>query len=103
MLDKLKALAATIWSDIKDTYQKIKIPLLAIGALILTLEFKKIKEALIVAAGKKEIQNDQKKDQALAAQEKTDNTQANALIQEAKDLPAQEQPVAEDWYTKEKK
>ena len=51
--------------------------------------------------GKKEIQKDQKIDAKLSAQESSENTQANLLIQEAEGLPSKEKPVTDGWEKKE--
>lgn len=102
MKAKLLAIWQAVKSDLIDTWKRSKIFLLAIGATIVYFEFNKIKEALLVYAGKKEIQSDDIKDQDLARQETKDNTQADALVKEAKDLPSQKGPVSENWYEKKK-
>lgn len=101
MVAKIKAFLAVVWADTKDTWGRIKIYVLAILAVIVTLEFQKIKDALLAYSGKKEIQNDQKKDQTLAIQEKTDNDAADQLVKDAEALPSQTQPITdENWYKK---
>lgn len=99
MIAKIKSFLAAVWADTKDTWNRIKIYVLAILAVIVTLEFQKIKDALLAYGGKKEIQEDQKKDQTLAVQEKTDNDAADQLVKDAEALPSQEKPITnEDWY-----
>jgi len=102
MLAKLKAAWTIAKSQLADIWNRSKVFVITVGALILALEFQKIKEALLVYAGKKEIQKDKKEDQALATQEKTENAQADAMVKEAQQLPGQEPPVQPDWY-KDKK
>jgi hypothetical protein len=70
--------------------------LLAIAALVIALEFQKLKEFLLVYMGQKQIDNAKKEDSTLATKETTENTQANALVQKAKD-----EPVDADWYKKQ--
>lgn len=103
MWDKIKAFLAVAKSDMADTWKRIKVFVIAIAGIIIYFEFTKIKDALIAYAGKKEGVATQKKDDKLAAQEDSNNKQADALVAEAAALPAQEQPVTEDWYKKDKK
>ncbi len=100
MLTKLKAILSAIWSDTKDTWARIKIYVLAIGALVIALEFRKLKEFLITYQGKKEIQQDKKQDAQLADKEKNANDASNALVQEANNLPNQQPPITDDWNKK---
>lgn len=102
MLDKAKAILATIKAQAADIWNRSKMFILAIAGIILAIEFQKIKDFFLVYAGQKEIKKDQEKDQNLAKQEKEANDQANALIEQAKQLPSQQEPVSEDWYTKQK-
>jgi hypothetical protein len=101
MLAKLKALLVSVKNEIYDIWNRIKIPLIMIGGLIVALEFKKLQEYFLVKGGQKQITNAKKEDANLAAVEKTDSDAADALVQEAKDLPAQQPPVTQDWYKKE--
>lgn len=100
---KIKAFLVVIGNDLGDTWKRIKVFVIAIVGLIIYFEFTKIKDALIAYAGKKEAANTQKKDDKLSEQEDNNKKQADALVADAAALPAQEQPVTEDWYTKEKK
>jgi hypothetical protein len=94
MLAKLKVILSSVWSDICDTYKRSKLFLLAIAAVIITLEFRKLKEFMIAYQGKQEIQKDQKEDQALVTKENDDNQQADALANKAKNEPN----PGDDWY-----
>lgn len=103
MWEKFKAFLVVVKNDLDDTWKRTKVFIIAIAGLVLYLEFTKIKDALIAYAGKKEAANTQKKDDKLSEQEDNNKKQADALVAEAAALPAQQQPVNEDWYTKEKK
>lgn len=97
----MKAKLASIWTSIKadaeDTWNRSKIFLLAIAALIIALEFQKLKEFLLMYMGKKEIANSEKEDQQLAAQEHMKNTQADILVKQAENLPSTEHPIKDGW------
>ena len=101
MLSKLKALWATVAADMKDTWNRSKMIILAILALVVTLEFRKLTEFLIAYTGQKEINKDKKEDQVLATKESTENAQADALVQQAQEEPSKEQPVDDNWYKKD--
>jgi len=103
MWTKIKAFLTVIGNDLADTWKRVKVFVIAIAGIVIYFEFKKIKDAIIAYAGKKEGVVTQKKDDKLAAQEDSNNKQANALVAEAAALPAQEQPVNEDWYKKDSK
>jgi hypothetical protein len=94
MWAKVKTVAATVWADFCDTWKRIKVFAIAVGAAILYFEWEKVKAALILYAGKKEIQSDQKQDQVLAQKEASDNQQADALVQKAQN----EKNPGDDWY-----
>jgi hypothetical protein len=96
MLVKLKNFSKVVWSDICDTYQRIKIFLLAILAAIIYFEWQKIKEYLLLKSGQKEIDNSKKEDQKLSSQEEASNQQANALQKKAENEPS----PGDDWYKK---
>ena len=101
MVAKLKALWAIIKVQLADIWNRSKMVLLAIVAVVVAIEWQKLKEWLMVQQGKKELQKDNKQDVALASSEAAENKQANALIQQAEALPGQEQPVSDDWNTKD--
>lgn len=98
MVTKLKAILVSILAELKDIWNRSKMYLLGLAAILAAIEFRKIKDALLVYSGKKEIQADQKKDQTLANQENQANAQADALVKQAADLPNQEPQVKPDWY-----
>lgn len=97
MSAKIKAFLATVWADTVDTWKRVKLYVLGILAIVAVLGFQKIKDAFLAYSGKKEIENDQKKDQTLATQEKKANDSADQLVKEADALPSQEQPVKDGW------
>ena len=100
MKAKILATLSAMKSDLIDTYQRSKMLLLAIGAAIIAFEYNRIKAAITVYMGAKEIKQATTQDATLKAQETTLNTTADALVKEANDLPSQEKPVTADWYKK---
>jgi hypothetical protein len=100
MKAKLQVLLSTIGSQLADIWNRSKMFLLAIGAVLIALEWQKIKEALLVYAGQREIKKDKVEDANLAKQESAANTQADALVKDAESLPTQEKPVDDDWNKK---
>jgi hypothetical protein len=97
MLSKLKALWTVVIAQLADIWNRSKMVLLAIGALIVTLEFQKLKEFLLVYAGKKELQADQTKSDTLGVQESSENKQADTLVAKAAN-----ESVADDWNKDQK-
>lgn len=100
MKDKLIAIWNVVVNQAKDVWNRSKVVIVAIGAIILALEYQKIKEWVIAYLGQKEMDNSKKQDIQLEAKEDTDNNKANALIEDAKNLPSQEKPVTADWNKK---
>ena len=92
---KLKAIWAIIVAQVKDIWNRSKIFILAIAALIITLEFQKLKELIIVYLGNKELKNDKKEDATLAAKESSENQQADILVKKA-----QNESADDDWNEK---
>ena len=101
-MNSIKEALTTIKADLADTWVKYKGIFLAIIAAVVYLEFNKIREALLLYSGKKEIDKADSKDIDLKKQEDGLNTKANILVEEAKTLPEQEKPVTSDWYKNEK-
>lgn len=89
----LKIVIEFIWSNSKTFI------VIAVG-IIGTLEFNKIKEYFIVKGGQDEINSDDKKDQNLVNDEKTDEQKAQDLINQANNLPNGEEPIDPDWFEK---
>lgn len=103
MKDKVIAFLKTVWADIVDTYKRFKLVFIAVGGIILALEFQKIKTFILVYMGQKEIDSANKQDQILSSKESTANQQADALVKEANELPSKQAQVNEDWYKGTKK
>jgi hypothetical protein len=97
---KLKAFLATIWADIVDTYKRSKLVLLAIAAVVITLEFNRIKEAIAIASAKKVDKDAHTDDTKLAAQETQLNQEADAAVKQAAQETQNEAPVTDDWNKK---
>jgi len=102
MLEKMKSIWGSIKADSVDTYRRIKIVLIAIAAILLAIEYKKIKEAILIYMGNRLIKNTKKESYELQTQVNTLNNQANQMVKEAKELPSQEKPVDANWYKGEK-
>jgi hypothetical protein len=103
MLGKVKVIWAAILAELKDIWNRGKMVLLALLALIGIVEFKKIQEWLLAYMAQKELKSANNKDQTLATSEKADNDAANTLVQDANDLQSLKKPVTSDWYKKEQK
>ena len=101
MLAKVKAVAASVWADIVDTWKRVKIFALGIAGLVIYIEWEKIKATWLLKSGQAELKSDKKEDASLAQTESSDNSQANALEQQAKELPSKEGPITDDWNTKQ--
>lgn len=99
-MGKLKSLFSDLKTEILDIWQKSKMYVLAGLALLIAFEFRKLKEYLLVRAGAQEIKKDTKEDAILADKEKDANTQADALVKQAEQLPTEEKPVGDDWNQK---
>lgn len=97
MLDKLKAFWTIVKAQIADIWNKSKMYLIAIAGIVFAIEWRRIKEALMVYSGSKEIAKDKKEDTNLATQEKTANQQAETLIQKANQEGSQNPTVTDDW------
>jgi hypothetical protein len=95
MVTKLKSLLASALSELKDIWNRSKMYLIGLAVILATLEWRKIKDALIVAAGAKEIKKDTKVDGQLAAREQSANQQADALV-----AKANQETAADDWNKK---
>ena len=102
MKAKLQALWTGFIQQLKDLWNRSKMYILAGLAIAAYLGWNKLKEMLLVYFGKKEIQQDNKEDASLKAKEDSANSQADALVKEANDLPSQQPPISEDWYKDQK-
>jgi len=98
---KALVLLTSFKNEIVDTWEKIKVPVIAIAALIISLRFRELVVTWITKAGQREVKDDNKKDQQIAAQESQESAEADALQAEANSLPSEQPPVGEDWYKKQ--
>lgn len=103
MWNKIKILASKAWADMVDTYERVKVYLIALTLLVIYIEWGKIKDILLLKSGQKEVDSAKKEDAGLAKTEADDNSKANSLIQDAQNLSNQQPPISEDWYRKDKK
>ena len=101
MKAKLQALWTTFTAQLADIWNRSKIFLLAIGALVVAFEFRKLKDMALVYLANKQMQTTKKEDASLATQESNDSAQADALVKQAQALPDQQQAVKPDWYKKD--
>ena len=102
MMDKIKSMFVAFKADMGDTWKRLKIVVIAIGAILVAIEFGKIRDFIISFMGKRELKQADKKDENLKKEESDLNTKANKIIADADALPSQEKPVGLDW-NKEKK
>lgn len=100
MKARLQALLAVVVAELKDIWNRGKMVLLALLALIGIVEFEKLKELLLVYLANKQIKSNNKIDQGLAAKQDSANSQADALVQQAQQLGSNQPTVQPDWYKK---
>lgn len=100
MLAKIKAIWAIILSELKDIWNRGKMVLIALLALIGILEFEKLKELLLVYLANKQMKSTNKTDQGLATKQDSANSQADSLVQQAQQLGNNQPTVQPDWYKK---
>src|ERR1035437_2398125 len=96
----LKAFLLKLNTGAKELWEKDKVFVIVFGLLILIVKFKDVLISLLVASAKRTVEDAQKKDATLATQESQANTQADALVQKAKDEASKETPVGTDWHKK---
>lgn len=91
---------STLKAIIKDLWSRYSIFFIIVGALLLIAKFGDIAMDILGYKSKKLLENAQKTDTALKAQEDAANKQANDLIAKADNLPKTEEIVDEDWNKK---
>jgi hypothetical protein len=96
MLNRIKSILLAVWADVCDTYGRIKIYLLALGAIIAIFEWRKLKAAILVKMGQQELNSANKQDKVFAANEQSDEAKADALVKKAS-----EETAKDDWYKSE--
>lgn len=87
-------------SSLSELWEKDKVFLLCFGLLILVVKFRSVLISLIVANSKKLLEDTKTADTVLQKQENDYKKKADALVQEAKNLPNTKENVDEDWYKK---
>ena len=87
-------------SLIKGLWSKYGILFILVGLGLLVAKFGDIAMSLLASLSKKELQDAQKTDTQLKAQENAANQQADALVKKADELPSQEGKVDDDWDKK---
>lgn len=100
MIDNFKLFLGGLKSQLEDIWNRSKMVLLAIVALVVALEFQKIKDALILYSGKKEIEKDKDEEKVLSKKENDEKTEADSFVKAAQELQLKEQPVSDDWNVK---
>lgn len=91
---------STIKSVIKDLWAKYSIFFVIVGILMLVAKFGNLAMDFLAFKSKRAVDDAQKTDQKLKAEENAANKQANDLIKQAEDLPKTEKPVDENWNKK---
>ena len=99
MGNKLKALWTKVSGEVVDIWEKEKILLIALAAVILTIWFREALIAVIVLMGKRLYNSTKSATDALQKEENNANNQANQLVQDAKNIPDAPTP-GDDWNEK---
>lgn len=92
-IDKFKAPLSDLWDN-------HKVFLIIFGIAIIAYKFREVIIDLLVSDSHKKVDEAQKKDVELRAEEKQANDQANQLVKEAESLTQNKPKVDEDWYKK---
>ena len=93
---KMKSSVSYLWANHKAF-------LIVFGILIVLGKLTGLIMDFIAYRAKQTLDNAVRKDDQLKKEEDAANTQANALRDEANELPLNENPVNEDWYKNGKK
>lgn len=91
---------STLKAIIKDLWSRYSIFFIIVGVLLLIAKFGDIAMDIIGYKSKKLLENTQKQDGVLKAQEDAANKQANDLIAKADNLPNTGEKVDENWNKK---
>jgi hypothetical protein len=111
MLIKLKALYSRIsqaWrgfkalceKDLTTLWSEYHTWLILIGAAVLTMKFRALLVDFIINGSKKLYLSSQKQSESLQVKKDANNKAADALVQQAAELPSTETPVDDDWNKK---
>ena len=92
-IDKFKSPISYLWDN-------HKIFLIIFGIAIIAYKFREVIIDILVSDSHKKVDEAQKKDVELRAEEKQANDQANQLVKEAEALSQDKPKVDEDWNLK---
>ena len=101
MDEKLRSFWQKLNSDAKDLWAKDKIFFILFGILIIIVKFRDVLISMLVASGKRVMDDAKKKDEQLASQENQAKTESERLVEQAKQEPSKETPVDDNWYKKQ--
>jgi hypothetical protein len=90
----------TLLAPVKQLWTKYGIFFIIVGVLLIALKFGNLAMDVLGWSSKKDLQDAQKKDTELKAQEDAASSQADSLVTQANNLPNQEGPVDADWNLK---
>ena len=93
----LKSFWAKINQDAKDIWNSSKVFFIIFAIVIAIVKFKDILIGLLVSGGKAAVDDAKKKDTVLAAQETQANTDADKLVEKAKEEGADKPAIGDDW------
>ena len=96
----LQAFKAKASQDWKDIWNSDKAFFFLAGAIVLIIKFREVLISLLLSSTKHISDESKAEDATLAKKEDTANTQADALVKQADQLPTQEPPVDPDWSNK---
>ena len=94
------AATTAVDNSLKGLWNRYGIFFILVGLGLLILKFNGVIMDVLGWSSKKDLQEAQKTDTQLKAKEDATNTQADALIKQAQDLPKQEGQVDDDWDKK---
>jgi phosphate uptake regulator len=95
-----KALLSGAGSFFKGIWDSSKGVIIAIVSIFLVVKYKELLMQYLVASSKKTVDKAEAKSDQLQQQETQANNAADALVKQASELPALEQPVSADWNKK---
>lgn len=91
----------TFSSIVKDLWARYGILFILVGIGLIALKFGSVAMDVLGWSSKKDLQDAIKTDTQLKAKEDATNTQADALVKQANDLPKTEGQVDDDWDKKQ--
>lgn len=100
MDEKIKALWASAVAKLKEVWNKNKILFFIIIPLLIIAKFRDVIIQILVASGKKLMEQARKQDGQLRQEANDANNKANSLINQADGRDDNKPPVGEDWHKK---